>query len=151
MRNKDVLAGLAFLLVAAVFAFGAMKLPMGTTLRMGPGYFPLILSGGLAILGSLILLSGIRNASPENTVGSPAWSRVLIICAAVLVFVSGLQGMGFPLTVFATVFIASTGSRYFRLHISLALAAFIAACAWIIFVKLLGLPFQTVGGWFLFR
>lgn len=147
LRNKDVLAGLMFLLVAVIFAYGATSLPRGTTLRMGPGYFPLMLSAGLAILGSLTALSGVRKASPENAVTSLAWSRVVIISTAVLVFVLCLRGLGLPATVFATVFIASTASREFRMRNSLALAAALALGSWVVFARLLGLPFQAVGDW----
>ncbi len=148
LRNKDVLAGTLFLIVAAAFAYAASKLQMGTTLRMGPGYFPMLLSGLLAFLGALTLLNGLRTATPERTVQSLAWSRMLIICGAGLFFVVALSGLSFPLTVFFTVLATAAASRDFRLLPGIALAAAVTAGAWVIFAKLLGLPFQALGTWF---
>ena len=45
LRDKNMLAGLIFLLVAGVYGYAAYRLPLGSTLRMGPGYFPLVLTG----------------------------------------------------------------------------------------------------------
>ena len=42
-RNKDVWAGVMLITTGAVAIFMAHDYAMGTTLRMGPGYFPLIL------------------------------------------------------------------------------------------------------------
>jgi putative tricarboxylic transport membrane protein len=148
LRNKDVLAGLLFLLIAAIFGEGAIRLPMGTTIRMGPGYFPVLLSGGLALLGLLALVGGLRGASEQTAVLPLAWGRMLVISAAALAFVFGLERLGFPLSVFLTVFIASAASRSFHLLPCLALAAGVAAAAWVIFALLLGLPFQATGSWF---
>jgi hypothetical protein len=147
LRNKDVLAGALFLVLAGTFAYAAVNLPMGTTLRMGPGYFPMLLSGLLVVLGATTLLKGVVTARPDRMVEPLAWSRMLIICGAGFFFVLTLDGLGFPLAVFVTVLIASAASRDFRLLPGLALAAVVTAMAWIIFAVLLGLPFQALGAW----
>lgn len=147
LRNKDVLAGLLFLIMAGVVAFGASRLPMGTSVRMGAGYFPTVLAGILALLGALTVVNGFRNASPDEAVHSMAWSRLAIVTLAVLLFVFGLERLGFPLTVAGTTFIAATGSRVFRLLPSLLLALFVSALSWVLFVELLSLPFQATGTW----
>lgn len=147
LRNKDVLAGSVFLIISAIVAYGANSLQLGTSLRMGPGYFPLLLSGCLAILAVLTILGGIRNASEENVVGSLALSRLVIITASVTAFILCLQGLGFPGTVFVTVLIASAASRQFHPGTSIALSLVISIGAWLIFAKLLGLPFQPAGAW----
>lgn len=148
LRNKDVLAGALFLGLAATFAYAAANLQMGTTLRMGPGYFPMLLSGLLALLGAVTLLHGVRTAREDRMVPPLAWWRMLIVCGAGFFFVGALGGLGFPLTVFATVLIAASASRDFRLLPGLALAAAVTAVAWVVFAELLGLPFQALGAWF---
>ncbi|HEX5932752.1 MAG TPA: tripartite tricarboxylate transporter TctB family protein [Pseudorhizobium sp.] len=147
LRNKDVLAGLVFLLLAGIVIYGAMDLQLGTSLRMGPGYFPLVLSGCLVLLALLTIAGGVRNATEENAVAPLAWSRLLIVTASVFVFIVGLRGLGFPITVFLTVFIASAASRDFKLVTSILLSAIVTAGAWLIFVWSLGLPFQALGTW----
>ena len=147
LRNKDVLTGLLFLVIAALFGYGAFILPMGTALRMGPGYFPLLLAGALALFGIATLIGGVINASPETAVEPFFWSRVLIISIAGLIFAFGLDPLGFPLVLFLTVFVAATASRAFRLMPTIALAAGAALVSWILFAKILGLQFQTFGSW----
>ncbi|MFQ8432199.1 tripartite tricarboxylate transporter TctB family protein [Amaricoccus sp. W119] len=147
LRNRDVLAGLLFILLALVFGFEAIGLPLGTTIRMGPGYFPLLLSGGLGFFGLLTLIGGIRSADEASAVDSLAWSRVLLISIAALIFVFGLSRLGLPLSVFLTVLVAASASRSFRVLPGLALAAGVAAGSWIIFAMLLGLPFRATGSW----
>ena len=42
---KDVVTGLMLVGVAAMFAILTRELPMGSAIRMGPGYFPPVCSG----------------------------------------------------------------------------------------------------------
>jgi hypothetical protein len=51
----DFNAGLAFIAIGVFFAVVATGYPMGSALRMGPGYFPAILGGLLTLLGLAIL------------------------------------------------------------------------------------------------
>lgn len=148
LRNKDVLAGILFLAMAGIVAYGAARLSFGTSVRMGPGYFPLVLAGLLGLLGAITLVSGMRNATPGEAVHSMAWSRVGIITLAVLFFVFALAPLGFLPTVFGTTLIATFGNRRFEPKSSLLLAAGVCVVSWVLFVQLLNLPFRTVGSWF---
>ncbi|MCZ0962796.1 tripartite tricarboxylate transporter TctB family protein, partial [Paracoccus benzoatiresistens] len=53
--DTDIVAGLFFMALAAFFGWQALGLEMGTSIRMGPGYFPIVLSGLLFLLGAVIL------------------------------------------------------------------------------------------------
>ncbi len=46
-NTKDVSAGLLFIAIAALFALGTQELELGTARKLGPGAFPLMLSGVL--------------------------------------------------------------------------------------------------------
>lgn len=55
VRNrKDLYAGLIFIVFGALFAVIARDYPMGSALRMGPAYFPIILGSMLVVLGAII-------------------------------------------------------------------------------------------------
>jgi putative tricarboxylic transport membrane protein len=61
IRNpKDILAGLLFIALALAFAYAGRDLPMGSSVRMGPGYFPLILSSVLGFFGIIVFIDGFR-------------------------------------------------------------------------------------------
>ncbi|MCU0908987.1 MAG: hypothetical protein MUF73_16465 [Rhodobacteraceae bacterium] len=47
----DTAAGALFVVLGAGFAWFGRGLEIGTTFRMGPGYFPLVLAGLLILLG----------------------------------------------------------------------------------------------------
>ena len=148
LRDKNMLAGLIFLLVAGVYGYAAYRLPLGSTLRMGPGYFPLMLTGMLGLLGLLSVLNGFRTASPDTGVSGFAWSRVVLICGSALFFALCLDGLGLPLTVFGTVLIAAFASQRFRMLEGVLLALAVAVLSWVLFRVLLGLSFRMFGSWF---
>ena len=56
-NQKDFLAGLLFMAVGLAFAWGATHYPIGRGAHMGPGYFPRILGGVMAVLG--VIVAGI--------------------------------------------------------------------------------------------
>ena len=49
--NKNFMSGLFFIGTGALGIYMAQDYPMGTALRMGPGYFPIVLSGVLLAFG----------------------------------------------------------------------------------------------------
>ena len=51
---KDFWSGLFFLAVGAAFALLSRNYSFGVPQRMGPGYFPMLLGGALALLGLFI-------------------------------------------------------------------------------------------------
>lgn len=150
--RSDLAAGLVFIAIAAAFAWAALDVRMGTLLRMGPGYFPLVLSVLLAALGALMLLRGARRpAAPTGPWQGPsfrvAWRPLLLVCGSALFFALTLEGLGLPLTTFATLLIAASASPQFRPAEALLTAAAFAAGAWVVFAMLLGLPFRLAGTW----
>ena len=50
-NNKDVWAGLMLIGIGAAAIVLARDYPFGTALRMGPGYFPIVLGGLLIVFG----------------------------------------------------------------------------------------------------
>jgi hypothetical protein len=54
-NGKDFWAGLMFTAFGLAFMFVARDYAMGSAVRMGPAYFPMVLGGILAILGGVIL------------------------------------------------------------------------------------------------
>ena len=81
--RSDLAAGLVFIAIAAAFAWAALDVRMGTLLRMGPGYFPLVLSVLLAALGALMLLRGARLWEGGGRRVAPQLAGVTLRAAAV--------------------------------------------------------------------
>ena len=54
-NGKDFWAGLMFIAFGLAFMWKAQDYAMGTSVRMGPAYFPTVLGGLLAVLGAVVL------------------------------------------------------------------------------------------------
>ena len=66
--HRDILAGTLFIVIGALALLGARGYPVGSAMRMGPGYFPVVLGWLLVALGALV---GLR-AAPAGATGIPS-------------------------------------------------------------------------------
>jgi hypothetical protein len=142
----DALAGVLFVLFGLLFGVQALGLELGTAFRMGPGYFPLVLSGILILLGLAIIASAIHDRGSEG-IGTLAWRGVLFILPAPIFFGLTVRGLGFVPAIFLTTLIAALASLKMRLHWALLLAAGVTLFATLVFSYGLGLPFRRFGPW----
>lgn len=146
IRNpKDVLSGLLFIALGLLFAWQTQDLPMGTAVRMGPGYFPLLLSALLGLLGLIVLINGLR--FPGEMPSGIAWRAVVIVTGAVVFFGFAVRPLGFLPALGITVFVVSTASRLFSFKTALASTVVMVIFAWAVFIKGLGLPIPILGPW----
>jgi putative tricarboxylic transport membrane protein len=126
--------------------FGAAALvigrgyPMGSAMRMGPGYFPAILGGLLTVLGCAILARGLIGA--EGSPPSFAAKPLVLILASAAAFALTVERLGIVAAVALVVVISAVASERFRWKEVLVLALLMAALAVGLFVKGLGLPFR---------
>ena len=67
-NNKDIWSGLMLIAIGAAAILVARNYPFGTALRMGPGFFPVVLGGLLIVFGLTILAIGLRQG--ESMAGS---------------------------------------------------------------------------------
>ncbi len=141
----NVLCGLLFIVFAGLFGWQALGLQIGTANRMGPGYFPLVLSGVLALFGVLLVGVGLR--VPGKLQATIAWRGLLMLILAVVIFAATMQPIGFLPAVAASVLVAFLGSRNFSLSAALPLVAGFTLFSWLVFIKGLGLPIQLFGPW----
>jgi Tripartite tricarboxylate transporter TctB family len=151
MRNftidwTDALAGILFIAFGLLFGVQSLGLEIGTAFRMGPGYFPLVLSGILILLGLAITASAIHDRGSEG-VGTLAWRGVFFILPAPIFFGLTVRGLGFVPAIFLTTLIAALASFKMRLHWAFLLAAAVTVFATLVFSYGLGLPFRRFGPW----
>ncbi|QIR85364.1 tripartite tricarboxylate transporter TctB family protein [Paracoccus sp. AK26] len=144
--GTDIAAGLLFMAIAAFFAWQGLGLDMGTSLRMGPGYFPMVLSGLLFILGAVILFKAFGRPDDEP-IGRFAWRGILFILPAPIFFGLTVRGLGFVPALFITTLIASQASMRMRPLPALILAIVVTILSTLIFSYGLGLPFRRFGPW----
>ena len=65
MKDKNLLKGLFLILIALAFGLGAMKYPVGKLERAGPGFFPMMVSSILGLLGlAMVVRSRFSQRAP---------------------------------------------------------------------------------------
>jgi len=145
-NNRDWIAGLLFIVLGALATVLARDYPFGTTMRMGPGYFPTMLGGILLVFGATILLRGIRSGERvkgEWGVRPLAWITLSIVLFGYLLDRAGMV----PATV-VTLFVAAAAGREFRFKEVLVLAIVMTAFSVAVFSWGLKLPYPLLGGYY---
>lgn len=143
--KTDAAAGGLFIAFGLFFGVQAYGYEIGTALRMGPGYFPLVLSGVLILLGVAIVFASMKTEGPG--IGGLAWRGMLYILPAPIFFGLTVRGLGFVPAVFLTTLIAARASLKMKPLGALALSAAMAIFCTLVFSYGLQLPFQRFGPW----
>jgi hypothetical protein len=147
---KDILSGLIFLGMGAAFGYAATGYPLGTALRMGPGYFPLVLAGVLMALGLAIGAKGLTAAAADGGIGRVPWRAIVLILGALVFFGATIRGIGLGPAVFGTALLSALGSRQNGPVGAFAIAAAMTILCILVFHYGLGIAVPVVGPWLKF-
>jgi putative tricarboxylic transport membrane protein len=119
---------------------------IGTATRMGPAYFPMILSFGLIIIGFISLIRSF--IKPGSPVGVFAVKGLLYVVVPTFVFGLIVRGAGLIVALPMLVIASSLATRPFRWGQTLVLAAGLTVFCSLVFLKGLGIPLPLLGSWF---
>lgn len=142
---RDMAAGAMFAAIGLAFLVGALMLDIGTAFKMGPGYFPLVLSGILVLLGILVMVKSL-NAAPE-AIGAVPWRGLVLILAAPIIFGATVRGFGLVIALPLAIFAAASASRRTSLITGVALVVGLTVFCILVFSYGLGLPLPLFGRW----
>jgi len=139
---KDFWAGLMFIAFGLFFLTVAqLNYQMGTAVRMGPGYFPTVLGGLLAVLGAFVLFEGL--VVEGESVSAFHFRPLIFVLASSLAFAYLLKPLGLALSTIALVFIAAYGGHEFKWKEVAWLSLVLVIFSVLVFVKGLTLPFPV--------
>ena len=144
LANKDLWAGLSLIVIGGVAFAIALGYPIGTALRMGAGYFPIVLSGLLIFFGVCLLLRAI--ASTENIGGTWSPRALVVLPLALALFGVLVERAGFVPAMFVLIFGSALGGKEFKILEVLALAVGLTALCVAVFIYGLGLPYPLIAG-----
>jgi hypothetical protein len=144
-NNRDFLAGLLFIVLGGLAVALARDYPIGSTMRMGPGYFPTVLGGILLLFGVYVLLRGVR--SGDKVKGEWGYRPLAMIALSIVLFGFLLDRVGMVPAIVATLFVAAAAGREFRLKEVLLLAVAMTAFSVAVFSYGLKLPYPLLGGY----
>ena len=138
IRNiKDFSAGLMFIAFGSAGIGMAQAYPFGTAARMGPAYFPTLISGLLITFGVFVALRGL--VVEDHKLGTFHFKSLFLVLASVVLFGFALERLGLIVAIFTLVVLASLGGTEFRLRRVLVLAAILAVGSTLVFIYGLGL------------
>lgn len=137
---RDFCAGLIFLFFGALAAYIARDYPMGSAVRMGPGYFPYLLGILLALLGVVICIKSLLIHGER--IESANLRALLLVLGAVGVFAGTIENAGIVIATALLVGVGAAASPESRLHEVAILIVFLLALAVGVFTYALGLPFK---------
>lgn len=140
-NRKDLGAGLLFVGFGLAGLLLSPGYGMGTAARMGPGYFPFLVSLCLTGLGAALCLRSLQEPSVPMERGHPIQYRPLfLVLGAVFLFGLSLKPLGLLFSSFLLVLVSSAAHRQRRFVESMVTALVLALVVTALFVYGLGMP-----------
>src|SRR5512138_1840275 len=110
--SKDFWAGAMYLVFGGIAFVISRDYPFGSSGRMGPGYFPTVLSVLLMGFGALAILRGLRKEGAAF--GGFAWKPALLVLASTAAFGFLLRGAGLIIALLVLILGSASASVKFR-------------------------------------
>jgi hypothetical protein len=142
-KPRDLGAGLLFVAFGIVGLWFGRDYAMGTAARMGPGYFPTMLSWLLIGLGGLIGGRALVLEGPP--IAAVRWRAILAVVAGVALFALTIQRLGAAIAIALVVCVAALGTRESRWKEVIPLAIFVSAFCVLVFIVALKQPLPLWG------
>jgi cytochrome c biogenesis protein CcdA len=143
-NNKDFWAGLVFAGTGAGAMFIARTYPFGTTLRMGPGYFPIVLSVILIAFGLFVMARGLRKF--EQIKGNWSIRALIVLPLSMVIFGVLMELAGFIPALAGLIFVSAASGREFKFKEVLLLTVLLGVMSVAMFIWGLGLPYPLIKG-----
>lgn len=137
--QEDFWAGLMFIGFGILAIVVARDYPMGSAMRMGPGYFPTGLGIIMVALGAIITAMSFKIEGAK--VGRFNFKAMILLTVAFILFGWGIDHIGFIPSLFILIFVSALAGREFKLMEVLILSAVLIVGNWALFIKGLELPF----------
>lgn len=142
--QEDFWAGLMFIGFGLLAVVIARDYPMGSAMRMGPGYFPTYLGAILIVIGAII--TAISTRVEGEKVANFAWRPLIMLSLAFLVYGLSMDtfALGFIPSIALVVIISSLAIKEFHLVELVLLTVVLVAATTGLFIYGIDLPYQLV-------
>ena len=141
-RHRDFFAGAIFLLFGLCAVLVGRDYPMGTTFRMGSGYFPIVLGALLLILGAGICIKSLVVTGEKlETIGL---RPLLLVLLAIGAFATSVDPIGLVAATVLMTVIGAAASPESRWREVVVLTIALLGLSVGVFAYGLGLPFMLL-------
>jgi hypothetical protein len=142
VNSEWIPPGLFFIALGAAALWISRDYPLGSLNRMGPGFFPRMLSFGMIGLGATIVLRGLPDLVVANGAGIRLDRSLWLVPTSMAVFGFSVEPLGLVVALALTIAVAGAAHRQARLKEVALSAAFLIALSVLIFVVVLKLPLR---------
>ena len=142
--NKDLWAGIMLIATGVASIFIARDYPFGSTMRMGPGYFPSMLGGILVLFGIYIMIVGLRTG--EKIALQCSLRALIVLPVSLVAFGILMTYAGFIPALAVLIFGSAFSGREFKFVELLLLTLILTGLSVAIFIWGLGLPYPLIKG-----
>ncbi|TVQ38204.1 MAG: tripartite tricarboxylate transporter TctB family protein [Geminicoccaceae bacterium] len=143
---QDFIAGVIFVLIGVAAFVAATDYPLGTARRMGPGMFPLLLSGALTLVGVALAaqaaFGGAFRLHRLHIADLRTLRALFFVLLALFAFAVLIRPAGLFLATAATTFVSCWAEPGHRAFSAVVLALVVATLASLVFVQAIGLPIR---------
>lgn len=146
-NSRDFVGGVTMICVGLLFIWFGRELEVGNSFKMGPGYFPTMLSLLLIVIGILIIGQSVIVDAEDDEPEVWNWKAYALVILAPVGFGLMLSGLGLAPSMLLLIVGVATASRYANWRHSILLGLFLAVCSVLLFTKLLSLPVSAFGPW----
>ena len=143
---KDFWTGVIYLGVGALGILVGREYSFGSAGRMGPGYFPFVISCLLLLFGVItVVRSFLTDGEP---VGALAWRAIALVIGSVVAFGILMPTAGLIIAMTVLVLMSAAASEKYRFEWTgtAGLVGLVVFCS-LVFVKGLGVPMPLFGSW----
>jgi len=142
--SKDFWSGVMLIAIGAVAVFMARDYPFGTALRMGAGFFPVVLGVALVLFGLYFVVRGLRASAKIE--GNWSLQALIVLPLAFVAFGILMEHAGFVPAMLALIVGSAAAGTEFRIGEVLALSVFLTIMSVALFIWALGLPYPLIVG-----
>jgi len=146
-KPRDIVSGVLVLVTGAAFLYFGKGLTVGTAGRMGPGYFPMVLSGLMILLGIAIIFNAVRAPGGSGHALTVPWRALVLVLGSVVFLALTLKGLGLFVPLALCILATAKASSYAKWPASIALAVLLSFACVLVFVYGLGMSIPVIGPW----
>lgn len=149
-KPRDVVAGGVVALIGVGFFALSISMDIGTASQMGPGYFPVVLSTSVIVLGLFLLIKAtVANRSLVAQDRIP-FRKLCLVIGSVLFFGLAVRGLGYLPTTFVVTSLAASASKSATLREVVTISVTVALLCYVVFIVGLRVPLSAMGPWITF-
>jgi len=128
---RDIIGGLLLAALGVFIVLYSRRYDLGTLSSMGPGYFPTVLGGLMALFGVMIALPAFFRSGDRLNIN---WRGYVFVVGSLMFFALALRPLGLLLTTAATVYLSSLASSALGIKGRLLLMACVLVVTYLVFV-----------------